>query len=264
MAKQGRLSESSQRYIQEQALAGKTVSQIVADSGISAPTVRKYWPKQPQEENKGPSEKELRKSLKDSQEWKLLKQEFSSEELKLFEEKFPLLMSQFRSDITATETTQILQCIKYDVFLTRSLSAQKRLLDEIAEIQGELESTPTSNKEGRRELRSRQKVCEEAYTNRQHEHNKLQERSESLMKALKGTRDQRIKNLEATTNKDFLSIVKMLQNKEIAEREGRECGLLALAACKELLRLSQWHTYDDGALDKPVLSPDTIDIGETS
>ncbi len=90
---------------------------------------------------------------------------------------------------------------------------------------------------------------------------KLQERYDQLMKSLKATRDQRVKDAESG-KETFLGLIKMLQQRDIQEKEGRQMGLMQLAAAKEYNNLGQLHKYEDGNIDRPILSADTVDLEE--
>jgi hypothetical protein len=51
----------------------------------------------------------------------------------------------------------------------------------------------------------------------------------------------------------------MLEDEEVREREGREMEILALATEKYKEKLSEYHQYLDNSLDKPFLSPETVE-----
>ena len=42
------------------------------------------------------------------------------------------------------------------------------------------------------------------------------------------------------------------------EREGHEMEVLGFAADKAREALSEYHSYEDGKLDMPILTPDTV------
>lgn len=49
-----------------------------------------------------------------------------------------------------------------------------------------------------------------------------------------------------------------MDNTKVREEEGRKIELLRLAAEASKQRLSQWHTYEDGTVDQPLLTPETV------
>jgi hypothetical protein len=93
------------------------------------------------------------------------------------------------------------------------------------------------------------------------EYAKLQERHADLMKQLKTTRDQRIKQIEGDNKNGFLSVIKELERRDQQEREGRQIELVKLAGKKEYVRLGRPQTFADGNADNPILSADTVDLG---
>ncbi len=58
-----------------------------------------------------------KRSLRKSSTWKLLKKQFSDEELDVFEEKYTDLMQQFKEDVLKTEEVQLFHSIKLEISL---------------------------------------------------------------------------------------------------------------------------------------------------
>jgi hypothetical protein len=79
-----------------------------------------------------------------------------------------------------------------------------------------------------------------------------------MYKDLKATREQRIEKLES--NKQTLAslVNQILKDPEFYEQEGKALEKMRLAVLKERERLSDYHTYGDGSIDKPLLTPETI------
>jgi hypothetical protein len=93
------------------------------------------------------------------------------------------------------------------------------------------------------------------------EYTTLDKGHQQLMKDLKATRDQRLSRA-ADGKKNFLDFIKMLQDEDIKEREGRQMAFAKKAHAREVKRLGQDHTYQDGAIDKAVLNAETVEQGE--
>ena len=51
----------------------------------------------------------------------------------------------------------------------------------------------------------------------------------------------------------------MLEDETVREKEGREMEILSLATNKYKDKLSEYHTFQDQTLDKPFLTPDTVE-----
>lgn len=86
----------------------------------------------------------------------------------------------------------------------------------------------------------------------------LQTKKASLYKDLKATREQRVQKLES--NKKTLSslIQQILRDPEFFETEGKYLEKMRLAMEEEKKRLSDYHTYEDGAVDRPFLNSETV------
>ena len=86
----------------------------------------------------------------------------------------------------------------------------------------------------------------------------LQTRITASLKDLKGTREQRIKQIE-DSKQTFASIVKLIATDEkYRTKLGIEMEKMRLATEKEKERLSEYHTYEDGVVDQPFLTPETL------
>lgn len=215
----------------------------------------------------------IRQELRDSRAWQALKDEFTKDELKYFEEAYVKLMSQFKQQgVLASEETQIFLVIKFELLMSRNLKARAKALEDIARLEamqadflkgfmGDVSSMEKGDKETALKFEEQLQYSRSAEQSRTTEYVKLQERHDSLMKSLKSTRDQRIKDLESG-KKDFLSVLKMFQDDEIRRREGRQMELVSMAGDAEYKRLGQLHEYADGSVDRPILSADTVDLTE--
>ena len=92
------------------------------------------------------------------------------------------------------------------------------------------------------------------YTN---EFTKLLNEQQKISKDLKATREQRIKRIEDGKS-SWVGLIRMLEDEVLREKEGKETVILALATEKYKKELSTYHTFQDNTLDKPFLTPDTI------
>ena len=79
-----------------------------------------------------------------------------------------------------------------------------------------------------------------------------------MLKDLKATREQRIKRLE-DSKQTFIGWVRNLMSNPDTRREiGIEMEKMRLAMNKEAERLSEYHKYEDGLIDQPFLTPDSV------
>jgi hypothetical protein len=79
-----------------------------------------------------------------------------------------------------------------------------------------------------------------------------------MYKDLKATREQRIQKLE--NNKSTMAglIEKVLRDPDFFEEQGKYIEKMRMALEKEKERLSDYHKYEDGTVDQPLLTPDTV------
>lgn len=280
MPKRGRLSKDEQSYIVAAAKAGDTPEAIASHLDRPYETVLDYIKlnvraARPQPKPAAPAADEvyeIRAGLRDSERWKRLKLELSAEELRFFEEEFVKLMTQFRAEgVLATEEAQLFDLIRLDVLKSRNMVERRRALDAVAECEKKQQRILAPAKgdprrldeEQRSELLRLETLANSARKDESDLNNdyvKLQDRYVKLMESLKGTRDQRVKEIE-NAKVNFLGVIKMLQDREAQEREGRQMALMGMAGQKEYERLGRPHRYEDGLEDSPILSCDTVDLG---
>ncbi len=93
-----------------------------------------------------------------------------------------------------------------------------------------------------------------SYTN---EYTKLLNEQQKISKDLKATREQRIKRIEDGKS-SWVGLIRMLEEEEIREKEGREMEIISMATDKYKQQLYDYHTYQDNRIDKPFLNHESI------
>jgi hypothetical protein len=93
-----------------------------------------------------------------------------------------------------------------------------------------------------------------SYTN---EYTKLLNEQQKISKDLKATREQRIKRIEDGKS-SWVGMIRMLEDEEIREQEGRQMEIIKLATEKSKQKLGEYHNYQDNSVDMPFLTPDTV------
>ena len=90
------------------------------------------------------------------------------------------------------------------------------------------------------------------------EYKDLQTKKSAMYRDLKATREQRIAKLE--DNKETFSglVQKLVRDPEFVEEQNLYMEKMRLAVIKEKERLSDYYEYDDGTVDQPFLTPETI------
>ena len=97
------------------------------------------------------------------------------------------------------------------------------------------------------------------YTN---EYTKLLNEQQKISKDLKATREQRIKRIEDGKS-SWIGLIRMLEDDDIREKEGREMVILNMATEKAKEKLQEYHSYQDSKVDRPLLTPESVLSDET-
>ena len=90
------------------------------------------------------------------------------------------------------------------------------------------------------------------------DYRELQSKKASMLREMKGTREQRIKRLEDSKQSFISWVASLIQDPETLKKYGIEMEKMRLAMMKERERLSAFHQYEDGQIDQPFLTPDTV------
>jgi len=272
--KRGPLHETEKAIIRDGHANGELAEAIAKRINRSVTPVQKFIdlqikpmpPASPEEQEK--VEKiVIRQELRATKEWTVLEKELVDDELEFFEEKYIKLMSQLR-DVLASEETQIFQAIKFEILMSRNMKERKKCREDITRLErmqeaflrkfnGNPSLMADTDQAHALNLETQLNVSRNAEQNRTNEYARLQERHEKLMQSLKSTRDQRIKEIEKAGT-DLLSVIKKLQRRDVQEREGRQMELLKLAGDKAHRDLGELTEYEDGSVDAPILSADTL------
>lgn len=194
--------------------------------------------------------------------WRELTKQFTDDELLLFEHYWGIYIKQFREDVLPTEETQIVDLIKYDILMNRNLAGQKQVEYDVERLRDFLKSEYERHEDDRDSDTIAQLEMQLGGYIASKDANvmqltKLQSEKNKLFKELKATRDQRIEQYESESG-SVLDWLKMMDNIENRRKVGREGALMKLAADKELARLSEYHSFMDGGIDKPILNADTV------
>jgi hypothetical protein len=229
-------------------------------------------PQNPEEETAtlpAPSDNILHSNPK----WQLLKQEFTPDELTLFEYSYKELFNQFQGDVLPTEDRQIFQAIELEIFMHRNKKNRKRSADEIKRLEIEIEEerqkfqdsiTGTADPEdvGSKDkidfLRAQLGSYLAASTSSSKEYTELLTKHKDIIDKLKGTRDQRIKQFN-DKNLNIMEKLKSLEDEETRFNERIEMEIMRKASQQFVKTYSQLHTYSDGNIDIPILTKESYE-----
>ncbi len=192
-----------------------------------------------------------------------LSNQFSAEELEMFEFHFKKMWSQFKDDVFHTEEMQIIDTIKLELLMNRILKSQrdnqqdvlineKLVQDEKARDKDQRDMDLIINMERQVAiLRASQETLSKDYKD-------LQARKATMLKDLKGTREQRIKAIEDSKLTFATLVKKIATDPSYRNHIGIEMEKMRLATEKEKERLSEYSNYEDGIVDQPFLTSETV------
>ena len=201
--------------------------------------------------------------LKNRPYWSDLKAQFSSQELEMFIFHWGRIISQFRDDVLPTEELQVIDAIKLELLMNRALKEQQANMMNIENFERIIEDEK-NKAPGDRDidyifnLERQVAVHRAAQESIARDYKYLQTKKNAMLKELKGTREQRIKRLEDSKETFASWIQALIQHPNIREDLGVEMEKMRLSMEKEKVRLSEYHKYEDGVVDQPFLTPDSV------
>jgi hypothetical protein len=210
------------------------------------------------------NDKILRQKLKTKTFWLEIEKQFdkSTGELDYFEDTWINLIKQFREDVLPAEELQIKQFITIDILINRSMKERKRHIADTEKLQKEVDKEYAKPEDQRdipklANLETQLSFARNSIANYTNEYTKLLNEQQKISKDLKATREQRIKRIEDGKS-SWIGLIRMLEDEQIREKEGREMEILALSTAKTKQKLSDYHNYADKTVDSPLLTPESI------
>ena len=192
-----------------------------------------------------------------------MKLQFSEDELELFLYHWKQIVSQFRKDVLATEELQIVDTIKLEILMNRALREQQKSMESVRELERDIETEKRlpNDEQDKEQIFSMERqiaslrAAKEALSR---EYKDLQTKKSGMFKELKATREQRIHKLE--NNKSTMAglIEKILRDPDFFEEQGKYIEKMRMAMEKEMERLTDYHEYEDGTVDQPFMTPETV------
>lgn len=201
--------------------------------------------------------------LKSKPYYRELSSQFSSEELEMFEFHFKKMWSQFKDDVFHTEEMQIIDTIKLEILMNRILKSQQDNQREISVAETLVREEKSRDKDQRDmdlvvNLERQVAILRASQETLSKDYKDLFARKATMLKDLKGTREQRVKAIE-DSKLTFASLVKKIAtNPQYRGDLGIEMEKMRLAMDNEKERLSEYSQYEDGQVDQPFLTPDTV------
>jgi DNA repair exonuclease SbcCD ATPase subunit len=147
--------------------------------------------------------------------------------------------------------------------MNRALREQQQSMNTVREIEAEIdkEKEKPSERQDKELIFSMERqiaslrAAKEALSR---EFKDLQTKKSGMYKDLKATREQRIQKLE--NNKSTMAglIEKILRDPDFFDEQGKYIEKMRMAMENEMERLADYHQYEDGTVDQPLLTPDTV------
>ena len=202
-------------------------------------------------------------SLEDRPYWIELEAQFTESELELFKYHWSRIISQFKDDVFPTEELQVVDVIKLELLMNRCLKGNKENIEQINTYDLMIKDERARDKDQQdmdyiinlerqvASLRASQESLNRDYR-------ELQAKKASMLREMKGTREQRIKRLEDSKQSFTSWVASMMQDPDLMKRYGIEMEKMKAAMKNESERLAALHKYEDGTIDQPFLTPDTV------
>ena len=223
--KSGRFSNDEMLFIEANAEV-LSIEEIASQLNRDPASVKKWISKKIGFSAKQKKEAAVANELKSKPYYKELKHQFAEEELEMFEFHFKKMWSQFKDDVFHTEEMQIIDTIKLEILMNRILKSQQ---------------------DNQTEISTYERLVQEEKA-----------RKATMLKDLKGTREQRIKAIE-DSKQTFASLVKQIAtDSEFRTKIGLEMEKMRLSMESEKERLAEYHEYEDGTVDQPFLTSETL------
>lgn len=267
--KSGPLGNEDKKYIERMCLT-KTDEEIARHLRRTNDKVREYrlqfLTANPHIKIHHNDKNEVIEALHNDPEWDFIKKQFTKDELVLFENSYAKLMTQFKNDILETERKQIIHAITLEIFIHRHNTDRMLAQMDIERLEIILQreyKRPEVDKniELITNLESQLQAARSSTNSRTKELKDLMDKHSSIIKDLKGTREQRIAKVERS-KETFIGLLRMLEQDDMRQSIGVEMNLMTAAIEKEKRRLSVYHSYQDNSTDRPILNHETVAMDE--
>lgn len=202
-------------------------------------------------------------SLEDRPYYHELNNQFTDEELELFKYHWSRIIAQFKDDVFPTEELQVVDVIKLELLMNRCLKSNKDNITDMTVFEKMVKEERAKEKEDRDQdyilnLERQIAALRASQESLNRDYRELQSKKASMLREMKGTREQRIKRLEDSKQSFVSWVAHLMQDPDTMKKYGIEMEKMRLAMKKEGERLSALHKYEDGTIDQPFLTPDTV------
>lgn len=264
--KRGQLSTEEQNFIRDN-IGSMSIEEIATALNRSTKPVQRYIVdhKLSFDPEENITDQNLRLKLHAKTFWPEITRQFDEEtgELEYFENTWIGLVKQFREDVLPAEELQIKQFITIDILINRSMKERKRHIAETERLQRKVDEEYNKPEDQRdipklTNLETQLSFARNSIASYTNEYTKLLSEQQKISKDLKATREQRIKRIEDGKS-SWVGLIRMLEDEVLREKESKEMEILALATQKAKEKLYENHQYQDGKVDQPILTPESLE-----
>lgn len=263
--KRGKLATKEENFIREN--AGKmSLHDIAVSLNRTEETIEKYC----NDNNltyRGMSEETyddtlLMAKLEERPYWAEVQKQFTEDELEYFAVTWCRIMKQFREDILYTEELQAKQWITLEIMANKVMKDRKGTTEQIERIENMLHPLYEMPEELRdavviSQLEQELGMLRNSQGSYTTEHGKILDKIERIQRDLKAARADRVKKIEDSKT-SFTGFIRALEDEGLRQRIGEDVEINRMAKDKAIERLSKYHKYEDGQIDQPFLTPETI------
>ncbi len=209
-------------------------------------------------------DQEAKYQLRSRPYYKNLQGQFTNSELDVIEYHYRKMYSQFKDDVFHTEEMQIIDICKLEILCERILRAQGESRRKIDDLECEIRLEKAKGDKANWDM-NYIAICERQISALQislksmsEEYRDFMTRKNSMFKDIKGTRADRIKIIEDQKESWSKLLIRLIEDSEYRKQFGLDIEKHRLAMEKEIKRLGQDIVYDDGLVDKPLLTEETL------
>lgn len=258
--KRGKLSNQEMNYIRQNCF-DLSLEEIAQTLNRTIGPIKKFIDKENLKARDLTDQEHLLSTLRTRYYYHELRKQMSDAEIIFFEHNWIDFYKQFNEDVTHTEEMQILEVIRTEILINRSMEDRQEVIRQIENldrlINQELDK-PDDTQDGQLIAVYQTQMgamigSKGSYIN---EHEKLLTKKERYLKDLKGTREQR-KRVADDAKTNFSMWMRQLDSMEMKQKEGYDMEIQAIAAQKARKRLADFHSYEDGEVDQPLLNSET-------
>lgn len=258
--KRGKLSKEEMNYIRQNCF-DLSLEEIAQHLNRTVGPVKKFIDKENLKARDLTDQEHLLSTLRTRYYYFELKKQMSDAEIIFFEHNWVDFYKQFNEDVTHTEEMQILEVIRTEILINRSMEDRQEIIRQIANLErlidNELDKEePAQDGQLVAVYQTQMGAMIGSKSSYINEHEKLLTKKERYLKDLKGTREQR-KRVSDDAKTNFSLWMRQLDTMEMKEQEGFDMEVQAIAAQKARKRLSEFHAYEDGDVDQPLLNSET-------